>query len=602
MMTGKKPTIAVSPFVKLNASRNRSSCFERPVSPDKNVLATKLIGLMWLRLLLVVVFLGTTIWVQINSEQTYSQRSLLLLYGIIISTLILTVIYAFLLKRIKNFRRFAYLQLTGDVLLITLTVYATSGIGSIFSFLYFFSIISGSILLNRKGGFVVAALSSLSYGTLVDLEFYRIMPNITAHISYEVTDVFYTLYVNVIAFFTVAFLSGSLAEKITAAEKELDARTKDFIKLEDINKNIVDNISSGILTLDHEGKINSFNKAAEDHTGYSTKEVTNSKVSDLFPNFSFTSRGSRGELIFEKKDGTVLIFGFSSSPLNDEKGKEIGHIVIFQDLTRLKEMEDELRRADRLKALGGLAAGMAHEIRNPLASISGSIQVLRDDLELSCDDKHLMDIILRETERLNALVTDFLVFAKPATKKEKICLEEIIEETLKLVETQSEMQGVSICRKFHDRTIIYADPKQIKQVFLNFFLNALEAMVNGGELSISINNDSTDYNQKREEVACEIMKEVSSNEKTYAVVTISDTGIGIDEGDIDKIFDPFFTTRDQGTGLGLAVVYRIIESHGGFIDVKSAEGKGTTFLIFLPTAEKQPDLVNQKPMVYEHLN
>lgn len=602
MMTGKKPTIAVSPFVKLNASRNRSSCFERPVSPDKNVLATKLIGLMWLRLLLVVVFLGTTIWVQINSEQTYSQRSLLLLYGIIISTLILTVIYAFLLKRIKNFRRFAYLQLTGDVLLITLTVYATSGIGSIFSFLYFFSIISGSILLNRKGGFVVAALSSLSYGTLVDLEFYRIMPNITAHISYEVTDVFYTLYVNVIAFFTVAFLSGSLAEKITAAEKELDARTKDFIKLEDINKNIVDNISSGILTLDHEGKINSFNKAAEDHTGYSTKEVTNSKVSDLFPNFSFTSRGSRGELIFEKKDGTVLIFGFSSSPLNDEKGKEIGHIVIFQDLTRLKEMEDELRRADRLKALGGLAAGMAHEIRNPLASISGSIQVLRDDLELSCDDKHLMDIILRETERLNALVTDFLVFAKPATKKEKIYLEEIIEETLKLVETQSEMQGVSICRKFHDRTIIYADPKQIKQVFLNFFLNALEAMVNGGELSISINNDSTDYNQKREEVACEIMKEVSSNEKTYAVVTISDTGIGIDEGDIDKIFDPFFTTRDQGTGLGLAVVYRIIESHGGFIDVKSAEGKGTTFLIFLPAVENRPNLENQNPIEYEHLN
>lgn len=603
MMTGKKHTLAVSPFAKLNSFRNRSSSFERPVSSDKNVLATKLIGLMWLRLLLVVVFLGTTIWVQIYSEQTYLQRSLLLLYGIIISTLILTVVYAFLLNRIENFRRFTYLQLTGDVLLITITIYATSGIGSIFSFLYIFSIISGSILLNRKGGFIVAALSSLSYGTLVDLEFYRIMPNITAaHISYEIADVFYTLYVNVIAFFTVAFLSGSLAEKIIVAEKELDARTKDFIKLEDINKNIVENISSGILTLDSEGKINSFNRAAKEHTGYTMEEVYNRKVSDLFPNFSFTSRGSRGELAFEKKDGTVLILGFSSSPLNDEKEKEIGHIVIFQDLTRLKEMEDELRRADRLKALGGLAAGMAHEIRNPLASISGSIQVLRDDLELSYDDKHLMDIILREAERLNALVTDFLVFAKPATKKEKIDLEEIIEETLKLVETQSDMQGVSICRKFHERTAIYADPKQIKQVFLNFFLNALEAMVKGGELSISINNDATDYNQKREEVAYEIMKEVSSNEEAYAVVTISDTGIGIDAGDVDKIFDPFFTKREQGTGLGLAVVYRIIESHGGFIDVKSVKGEGTTFVVSLPIVEKQPELVNQKPMAYEHLN
>ncbi|MEE8423455.1 MAG: hypothetical protein V3S49_02855, partial [Thermodesulfobacteriota bacterium] len=192
-MTGKKPTLAVFSFAKLNSFRKRSSRFERPVSSDKNVLATKLIGLMWLRLLLVVVFLGTTIWVQINSEQTYSQRSLLLLYGIIISTLILTVVYAFLLNRIENFRRFTYLQLTGDVLLITLTVYATSGIGSIFPFLYFFSIISGSMLLNRKGGFIVAALSSLSYGTLIDLEFYRIMPNITALISYEVTDFFYTL-------------------------------------------------------------------------------------------------------------------------------------------------------------------------------------------------------------------------------------------------------------------------------------------------------------------------------------------------------------------------------------------------------------------------
>ena len=602
MMTGKKTILAVSPFAKLNSSRNKSHSFERPVSSDRNVLATKLIGLMWLRLLLVVVFLGTTIWVQIDSEQTYLQRSLLLLYGIIISTLILTVVYAFLLKRIKNFRRFTYVQLTGDVFLITLTIYATSGIESIFSFLYFFSIISGSILLNRKGGFVIAALSSLSYGMLVDLEFYRIMPNITAHISYEVTDVFYTLYVNVIAFFTVAFLSGSLAEKIIAAEKELDARTKDFIKLEDINKNIVENISSGILTLDKDGKINSFNKAAEDHTGYSLKEVYNCKVNDLFPNFSFTKRVSRGELVFEKKDGTVLILGFSSSPLNDEKGKEIGHIVIFQDLTRLKEMEDELRRADRLKALGGLAAGMAHEIRNPLASISGSIQVLRDDLELSYDDKHLMDIILRETERLNALITDFLVFAKPATKKEKIDLEEIIEETLKLVETQSDMQGVSTCRKFHERTIIYADPKQVKQVFLNFFLNALEAMVNGGELSVGIKNDATGYNQKQDDVACGRMKEVSSNEDSYALVTISDTGIGIDEEDIDKIFDPFFTTREKGTGLGLAVVYRIIESHGGFVDVKSVKGKGTTFLIFLPIVEEQPDRVHQNPMVYEHLN
>ena len=221
-----------------------------------------------------VMFLGTTIWVQIDSEQTYLQRSLLFLYGIIISTLILTVVYAFLLNRIENFRRFTYLQLTGDVLLITITIYATSGIGSIFSFLYFFSIISGSILLNRKGGFVVAALSSLSYGTLVDLEFYRIMPNITAHISYEIADVFYTLYVNVIAFFTVAFLSGSLAEKITAAEKELDARTKDFIKLEDINKNIVENISSGILTLDQRRKNKApSTKLLKDHTGYSTKEV-----------------------------------------------------------------------------------------------------------------------------------------------------------------------------------------------------------------------------------------------------------------------------------------------------------------------------------------
>ena len=304
----------------------------------------------------------------------------------------------------------------------------------------------------------------------------------------------------------------------------------------------------------------------------------------------------------KKKMEPYVSLVFPSSPLNDEKGEEIGHIVIFQDLTRLKEMEDELRRADRLKALGGLAAGMAHEIRNPLASISGSIQVLSDDLELSHDDKHLMDIILRETERLNALVTDFLVFAKPATKKEKIDLEEIIEETLKLVETKSDMQGVSTCRKFHERTTIYADPKQVKQVFLNFFLNSLEAMVNGGELSVGINNDTTDYNQKQDDVACGTMKEVSSNEDAYAVVTISDTGIGIDEEDIDKIFDPFFTTREQGTGLGLAVVYRIIESHGGFVDVKSVKGKGTTFLIFLPIVEEQPDRVNQNPMVYEHLN
>ncbi|MFQ5900638.1 MAG: nitrogen regulation protein NR(II), partial [Thermodesulfobacteriota bacterium] len=549
---------------------------------------SKILGLMGLRLLLVVVFLGAAVWVQVKAGLSFLERPLLFLYGIIVAALILTVIYALLLKWFAslNLKRFAYLQLAGDVLLITAAIYVTGGIESLFSFLYFFSIISGSILFSRRGGILLASLSSITYaGVLIDLKFYGILAgrygSLSAPSLHEINNLFYTLFVTILAFFMVAFLSGYLAERILRTERALEASKVEFRRLEDINKSIIENINSGILTLDREGRITSFNRAAEDLTGYSLQEIYHRGINELFPEFLSLKVRIREEFAFEKKDGAKLSLGLSSSLLKDEEGKDSGQIIIFRDMTQLKKMEEEIRKTDRLRSLGELAAGMAHEIRNPLASISGSIQVLREDLDLNTDDKHLMNIILRETERLNALATEFLVFARPATKKKRVYLKDIIEETLELVETRNGMpliaisgeinrQEVKVSVDIKERITIDADPKQIKQVFLNILLNAFQSIKDNGEISITARLSLPSDNV------------TVSMENAFAEITIVDTGSGIDEKDIDRIFDPFFTTRESGTGLGLAVVYRIVEGHGGTIDVKSKKGEGTTLRIRLP--------------------
>src|SRR3990170_4339693 len=537
-----------------------------PTTPA--LYATLMARLKWLmvfRVALVIIFLGTSIWLQFKEVLAF-QSVLYPIYTIIVITCLLTILYANLFRWVKNAELFAYFQIFVDILLITATVYVTGGMESILSFLYFLSIISASIMLNRRGGFYAASASSIAYGVLVNLDFYKILPAgykliIPSGIGYNRGDILATVVLNIIGFFTVAFLTGYLAERTITVEKELEEKKIDFKKLEAINKHIVENINSGILTINSNQRITSFNRAAEKVMGYKPDETSASYF--------------RIEKTFKRKDGKELFLGFAASPM-----KEGGHIIIFQDLTRLKEIEEQLRRVDRLRALGELAAGMAHEVRNPLTSISGSVQVLKKSLMLDTESQHLMNTVIREAERLNALITDFLLFAKPATKMTKIDLRDIINETVNIFKNSPESGNIDIQLKIEDGLIVEGDSRQLKQVFWNLFLNAGNAMLDGGLLRIDSRLKTQDHS---------LGSEVLGLKSDSVEVTVSDTGMGIPPEDIERIFDPFFTTRAAGTGLGLAVVHRIIENHNGKIAVKSKKGEGTSFKITLPVANQNTE-------------
>lgn len=537
---------------------------------------------MVLRVALVVLFIGVSAWFQLKGFSPF-QTNIYPLYAVVIITCLFTIAYSVIFRWIKNAEVFAYLQIFGDIFLITATVYVTGGLESFLSFLYFLSIISASILLNRKGGFYAASASSIAYGLLVNLDFYRVLPAkykaiLMGGISYEKGDILATLSLNIIGFFTVSFLTGYLAERTVTVEKELEEKNIDFRKLEAINKYIIENINTGILTIDADARITSFNRAAEKITGYTLGEVYNQSIDMVFP-LSMKMHGYSAASLeedqshlridkpFKRKDGKEVFLGLSVSPM-----KEGGYIIIFQDLTRLKDIEEQLKRADKLRALGELAAGMAHEVRNPLASISGSAQVLKDNIVLGGDNQHLMDIIVMESDRLDSLITDFLLFAKPAVKMTDVSLNDIIMDTAAIFKNSPECKGVDIQIKLEGSLIVKGDVRQLKQVFWNLFLNAGHIMPDGGRLEVR--------GQKNRGQG--LPPGTLTPTPGFIEITISDTGSGIAADDLNRIFDPFFTTNDFGTGLGLAVVHRIIEGHNGRIEVKSKKGEGTSFKIILP--------------------
>lgn len=547
----------------------------------------KLRMLMFSRVIIMTFLLGSTILINIKETATYFEPYLIYLYSIIISTYVLTLIYIFLINRIENLTFFAYLQIFLDLVFITTIVYVTGGIESIFSFLYILTIINASILLYRKGGFFIASGSSILYGVCIDFEYYGIIPSVTGtppmSSYYNASDILYTIAMTITGFYATAFLSSLLAEQVRRSKEELQEKEIDYKHLEALHDNIVQSINAGILTLNQQGEITSFNKAAEEITGYRITEALGRKFAALFPlptngnenthlSPNFNTPPSRFELFFPRADGSQLFLGFSTSILRDKMGNETGRILTFRDLSRYREMEEQIKRMDRLAAVGQLAAGIAHEIRNPLTSLSGSIQVLCEELNLNEENRHLMDIALRETKRLNDLITDFLLFAHPEQgEKKKIPLATVIEDTLNLfVNSRECKQSIRITKLIAPNLFMEGNAQHISQVFWNILKNAVQAQPNGGFIVV--------------EAQIENHEEDSTQNHTHPRIKISirDGGCGMPREIQKKIFDPFFTTKELGSGLGLAITYRIIERHNGEIFVHSEKNQGTEILVYFP--------------------
>jgi two-component system sensor histidine kinase PilS (NtrC family) len=344
-------------------------------------------------------------------------------------------------------------------------------------------------------------------------------------------------------------------------------------------------MSSGLLTTDLEGRLTSFNRAAGEISGFSSDEIRGKRcweVLDLekLEEVFSVPRKIRLPYRFDgechRKDKTKLLLGVTVSDLRSE-GNSTGIIGIFQDLTHIREMEKEMKRKEKLATIGEMAAGMAHEIRNPLASLSGSMQVLRQEPLLNDEQKTLMNIALRETERLDSIITGFLRYAKPSPPNRKKCdLKSLLLETLDFFkQAQDYRENIKVFFEPEDRFLSASvDPDQMKQVFWNLSINAVQAMPEGGVLRVLARQANSGYGGEN-----------GSGEGSFSCfqVLFQDSGVGIEPVNLEKIFYPFFTTKDRGSGLGLAIVHRIIEDHGGKIEVESYLGKGTTFKILLPS-------------------
>ncbi|MEN6620975.1 MAG: ATP-binding protein [Smithella sp.] len=354
-------------------------------------------------------------------------------------------------------------------------------------------------------------------------------------------------------------------------------KESEFNQLDLLFRSIVESVDTGVMTINLQGIIKTFNRAAKEITGLSLANVKNKPIVNVFPEFAdfFNDRlikqqiQNRREVTVKCGNKTNIHLGCSISPLKDKHGKQIGSILIFQDLTDIKLMEETLEKSKRLALIGEMAAGLAHEMRNPLASITGSIELLRQSLNLKDTDERLMQIILRGKDQLDYFVRDFLLLAKPIPViRETVDVNEAILDALENMKlTSGWTNEIKVDYSLIRNVMAIANKEQIRQVIYNLALNAVQAMKEGGILSIST-------------------KLIKFDNKENVEINITDTGSGIKEKNLKKIFEPFFTDKDKGTGLGLAIVNRIVDGYGGKIEIESRINKGTTCKVWLPSGRE----------------
>ena len=542
---------------------------------------------MLLRVAFITFLLGIATLLEIKGEDLLPEISLLSLYLVIITSYILSLFYFFLLNLTKNIKITLYIQAICDVLMITGLVYATGGISSVYAVFYTLVIIYSVLFLERRGGLIIASACSICYGLLLDLEYYKILTPLYAIVSqdnpFTAGYVFSRIIIYILSFYLIAFLAIFVVEQEKKTRTLLQEKETAFDQLDLLHRSIIESVDTGILTINLRGQIKSFNRAAEEITGYSFAEVEDKNIVDLFPEYGDLlenihtggypySQQSRVEMYIERHEKTPLTLGCSVSFLNDGTEKRIGDILVFQDLTAIKKMELILEKNRRLAFIGEMAAGLAHEMRNPLASISGSIQVLHKSLPLNEPDERLMQIILRGKDQLESFMRDFLLLSRPTPGiPEMIKITDIIEDIIESIRYLPDWRDdIQVIKSLQDHLpFIRANKTEIRQLIWNVLMNAIQSMPNGGRVTIETGKDTTD---------------ISAGQ--FLEIKISDNGQGIMENDLGKIFEPFYTTREKGTGLGLAIVNRIVEGHAGKIKVDSRSGEGTTFMIWLPCLQE----------------
>ena len=462
-----------------------------------------------------------------------------------------------------------------DIVLITAIVASTGGGRSIFGFLYVLSVTGACVLLSRTGGLAMAGVASVLYTgvvlarTVFPTNVFFEAPGETAALE------LLSMFLNAGTVLIVAIVAGGLAERFRATSLELETKQKDLRDLQVFKDLVFQSVGTGLIALDRDHRITAFNGAAEEITGRSAPETIGRPWTAIFgdavplPEIEAVIGGSprastRHEALLRRPDGTAVPVRLTFSALRSGEGARLGLIGARDDLSAIRAMEARMRQADRLATLGRMAANIAHEIRNPLASLTGAIEVLTSTAAAGDARERLSQIVVRESERLNQIITNFLEYARPAPLTlESVDVAEALEGVLVLLEHHGASGGLKMVRAFSSPLVWRVDPQQFRQVLWNLCRNAVEAMPEGGELRVG----ATVVPGQRLEV------------------WVADSGHGIAPDDLAHVFEPFFSTKPGGTGLGLSLVHRIVQEHGGEVDVRSTLGLGTTFTVTLPTRD-----------------
>jgi two-component system, NtrC family, sensor histidine kinase PilS len=542
-----------------------------------DALRARLHWLMGLRVTFVTLMLGVSLVFEAAGTRIET------FYTLIVLTYALTIPSALLLRTVKTpsaLTAFFGTQVGIDFLLETILVARTGGVESPFAVLYVITVAVASLIPQRRVGLFAACTCIIVFGVVTNAQLYGLASSWSGQIGHiSAASMLQTFAVYALALLVVGLLSGTLAEQLHVADQSLREKEQGLTRLQAFHENIVRSISSGVFTADATGAVTSFNPAAREVTGYAVGQVLGRSWREIFnwhPNES-SDEGpalavpamTRFEVECKDANGNRLVLGMTVSPLH-EQDEPHGLVGVFKDLTQIRDLEEEMRRKEWLANLGEMSAGMAHEIRNPLGALAGAMQMLRKEAISDATDRRLMDIAVREATRLDAIITEFLQYARPpALDLAEHNIDKILAETLDLVQHEARnRKRITIATSLAGGALsAQVDQNQMRQVFWNLATNAFDAMPDGGKLTITTGSRHIDAGGRKGDVV---------------EIAFQDTGEGIAPGNLDKIFLPFFTTKKEGSGLGLAAVHRIVDLHGGWIKVESQPQQGTRFVVCLP--------------------
>ena len=470
--------------------------------------------------------------------------------------------YVFLLTRWRAYRTQAALQVSTDLLMVSLMVLETGGWDSSLNLLYPLVLIVAGILLPRIWANLVAAFAFILYGTVLDLAYFGVVRSYATTVP-DFRGLQGLILVHLFAFLAITYLAGLLVAKLQAVRVQLKDTSGALEDLQVLHENIVQSISSGLITTGLDGRITLVNSAAQKLLEKSPNDLLGQPVTSLFidalPN---GESHTHAEVRFDTDATFRKTVRVRVAALNVPGRGIYGYVYAMDDLTEIRRLEREVRMQDRLAAVGRLAAAIAHEIRNPLTSIAGSVSMLSASSEMSDEHRHLLEIVTRESQRLNGIITDFLAYSRAKQYRfAKVNLVPLLEDTLTLVRHRmsAENTGITIESQVSvSEAWVLADGDKLKQVFWNFSENAVRAMKQGGTLRVTIEKLADDWQ-----------------------VSFADTGTGMTAQQTEKIFEPFQSNFEGGTGLGLAIVYQIVQAHEGRVWARSKPNAGTTFILRL---------------------